>query len=280
MPMPVSNTGLGNRHDLVGRFFMSHALCQPGIFLPSDPLLSTTLYLDSKPAVDGLRANGHLSLSADTQREHKLLNFNAALFPVAKPGVASAKRLRRWEFDMLVKDLRNIIADMDGVAKATYSKIVNGIIAVEAYSLTCAIEQSPNPASRVTLVSERDTFGKQRVRLDWRLTAADKNTLMRSLEVIGVELGRAALGRIRIDLDDRDDKWPSFVGDAGHHIGTTRMHIDAKRGVVDQDCRVHGMSNLFVAGSSVFPTCGHANPTLTIVALALRLADHVRRVMT
>jgi choline dehydrogenase-like flavoprotein len=275
----VSKTGLGNRYDLVGRFFMSHALCQPGIFLPSNSLLPATLYLDSKPAVDSIKANGHLSLSADTQRHHKLLNFNAALFPVARPGVVSLKRLRQWEFDTLAKDLRNIIADMDGVAKATYSQVVNGVTPVEAYSLTCAVEQSPNSASRVTLTSERDALGKPRVRLDWRLTAVDKNTLMRSLELIGAELGRAGLGRIRIELDERDDKWPSFVGDAGHHIGTTRMHIDAKRGVVDQDCRVHGMSNLFVAGSSVFATCGHANPTLTIVALAVRLADHVNRIM-
>jgi choline dehydrogenase-like flavoprotein len=275
----VSKVGLGNQNGLVGRFFMSHALCQPALCLPSDVLLPTTLYLPSKPAVDGLRINGHLSLSAETQRRHKLLNFNAALFPVAIPGLLSLKRLRQWEFDTLAKDLRNIIADMDGVARAAYSKIFNGVIPVEAFSLTCAIEQAPNPASRVTLTSERDAFGKLRVRLDWRLTAVEKNTLMRSLEILGAELGRAGLGRVRIDLEDRNDAWPGFVGDAGHHIGTTRMHVDPKQGVVDKNCRMHGISNLFLAGSSVFPTCGHANPTLTIIALALRLADHLKGIM-
>jgi choline dehydrogenase-like flavoprotein len=117
------------------------------------------------------------------------------------------------------------------------------------------------------------------VRLDWRLTAADKNTLRRSLEIIGAELGRAALGRLKIDLGEGDNAWPEVVQDGGHHIGTTRMHVDPKQGVVDGNCRVHGLANLFVAGSSVFPTSGHANPTLTIVALALRLGAHVGRLM-
>jgi choline dehydrogenase-like flavoprotein len=115
--------------------------------------------------------------------------------------------------------------------------------------------------------------------LDWRLGAVDKNTLRHSLEILGAELGRAALGRLKIDLAQGDNDWPEIVQDGGHHIGTTRMHVDPKQGVVDRDCRVHGIGNLFVAGSSVFPTAGHANPTLTIVALALRLAAHIKRRM-
>jgi choline dehydrogenase-like flavoprotein len=131
----------------------------------------------------------------------------------------------------------------------------------------------------VTLSSERDAFGKQRVCLNWQLRAVDKVSLRHSLEILGTELGRAGLGRLKIDLKDRDESWPDVIRDAGHHLGTTRMHIDPKKGVVDENCRVHGISNLFVAGSSVFPTSGQANPTLTIVALALRLADYVKRSM-
>ena len=274
--------GLGNHNGLVGRFFMSHALCKPGFFLPSDPLMPATFYLYEKPAAGALKIIGHLTLSPETQRINRLLNFNASLklpVPVARTGLLSAKRLVNREFDTLAKDLRNVIADMDGVAAAAYWKIRTGMVPVEAFSLTCAIEQCPNPESRVTLTSERDALGQQRVRLDWRLTAVDKNTLRRSLEIIGAELGRAALGRLKIALDKTDNAWPEIVQDGGHHIGTTRMHVDPKQGVVDGHCRVHGVSNLFVAGSSVFPTSGHANPTLTIVALALRLAAHVKRLM-
>jgi choline dehydrogenase-like flavoprotein len=277
----VSRVGLGNQNGLVGRFFMSHALCEPALFLPSDPLIPATLYINSKPAVDNLRVTGHLTLSHETQRRHKLLNFNAVLFPVyvAQTGLMSLKRLMKREFDTLAKELRNVIGDIDGVATAAYWKLFKGIIPVQAFSLTCAVEQSPNPASRVTLSSDRDALGKQRVCLDWQLRAVDKASLMRSLEILGTELGLAGLGRLKIDLTDRDESWPGSIRDAGHHLGTTRMHLDPKQGVVDANCRVHGVSNLFVAGSSVFPTSGHANPTLTIIALALRLADHVKRIM-
>jgi choline dehydrogenase-like flavoprotein len=275
----VMTVGLGNQNGLVGRFFMSHALCRPALFLPSDPVIPATLYMNSKPAVDGLRVTGHLTLSPNVQRQHKLLNFNAVLAPVyiARRGLFSLKRLMKREFDSLTTDLRSVITDMDGVVKAAYWKMIRGVIPVEAYSVTTAIEQSPNPESRVSLSSARDPFGQPRVRLDWRLTTIDKHSLRRSLEIIGSELGRAGLGRLRIDFPD-DDSWP-VVADAGHHMGTTRMHQDPKQGIVDENCRVHGVSNLFVAGSSVFPTSGHANPTLTLVALAIRLADHVKRIV-
>jgi choline dehydrogenase-like flavoprotein len=274
----ISKVGLGNENDLVGRFFMSHALSEPALFLPSDPLIPATLYVNSKPPVDKLKVTGHLTLSEETQRENKLLNFNAVLFPVymAQTSLMSLKRLMTRQFDTLGKELRNIVADIDGVATAAYWKLLRGVIPVRAFLLTCAIEQSPNPTSRVALSSERDALGKQRVRLDWQLRGVDKRSLRRSLEILGVELGRAALGRLKIDLNESDDSWPDVIRDAGHHIGTTRMHLDPKQGVVDENCRVHGMSNLFLAGSSVFPTSGHANPTLTIVALALRLAAYVK----
>jgi choline dehydrogenase-like flavoprotein len=87
--------------------------------------------------------------------------------------------------------------------------------------------------------------------------------------VVVDELERHGLGRVLVGADDPPDP------NAHHHVGTTRMHADARLGVVDADSRVHGLANLFVTGSSVFPTGGFANPTLTIVALALRLADHL-----
>jgi choline dehydrogenase-like flavoprotein len=277
----VSKLGLGNQNGFVGRFFMSHALCEPGLFLPSDPLVPATLYLNSKPAVNTLRVTGHLTLSPETQQHHKLLNFNAVLFPdyIAQTGLMSLKRLVNREFNTLTRELRNIIADIDGVATAAYWKLLKGVIPVRAFSLICALEQSPNPASRVTLSSERDPLGKPRVCLDWQLRAVDKRSLRRSLEILGAELGRAGLGRLKINPEEPDETWPNPVTDAGHHIGTTRMHVDPKQGVVDENCRVHGVSNLFIAGSSVFPTSGHANPTLTIIALAVRLAAHVKGIM-
>jgi choline dehydrogenase-like flavoprotein len=134
----------------------------------------------------------------------------------------------------------------------------------------------PNPDSRVSLTRERDALGIPRVQLDWRLTRQDKDSVIRTLEITGAALAGAGLGRLKMLVDDSAE-WPSDLAGGWHHMGTTRMSDSPREGVVDRDCRVHGMSNLFVAGSSVFPTAGSGTPTMTIVALALRLSDHLRR---
>jgi choline dehydrogenase-like flavoprotein len=126
------------------------------------------------------------------------------------------------------------------------------------------------------LGDDLDDLGQRRIVLDWRLNGIDKKSLRRAHELLGIELGRAGLGRFRVELDEALE-WPEHLAGGSHHMGTTRMHRDPKQGVVDANCRVHSLSNLYVSGSSVFPTVGYSNPTLTIVALALRLADHLRR---
>ena len=148
------------------------------------------------------------------------------------------------------------------------------------------VEQAPNPDSRVRLGNDVDAFGLRRIELDWRLSALEKATLRRAQLVIGAELAAAGLGRMRLAPADDDELWggiaygtttsPASAFEVGHHhTGTTRMADDPAAGVVDPHCRVFGVDNLFVAGSSVFPTLGSANPTLTIVAFALRLADRI-----
>ncbi|HTS45304.1 MAG TPA: GMC family oxidoreductase, partial [Puia sp.] len=89
-------------------------------------------------------------------------------------------------------------------------------------------------------------------------------------------------GRVRMMdwlVDERDNSWPSFLGGGWHHMGTTKMSDDPKDGVVDKNCKVHGIKNLYVAGSSCFATSGAANPTLTLIALTLRLSDHLKTII-
>jgi len=136
---------------------------------------------------------------------------------------------------------------------------------------------SPNPSSRVKLDSTRDRFDKLRLKLDWRLTELDIKTVLRGQQIMDEELRRAKLGHI--EVDDYDEIPPPGISGGYHHMGTTRMSTDPNVGVVDATCRIHGIDNVFVAGSSVFPTSGFANPTLTIVALAIRLADHLKGAM-
>jgi choline dehydrogenase-like flavoprotein len=146
-------------------------------------------------------------------------------------------------------------------------------------------EQLGNPESRVTLDRATDALGIPRAQLHWRISRADRESIARGLALFARELGRRQLGRVRIEVEGHSPKSVSDEDVADfdfsptqsfHHMGTARMHQDPTRGVVDRDCRVHDVANLFVAGSAVFPSTSMATPTLTLVALALRLAAHLR----
>jgi choline dehydrogenase-like flavoprotein len=185
-----------------------------------------------------------------------------------------AVRRRRLPGD-LRGHARNVARDLDDVALTLYRQVIaRGSANDEVFILRVQAEQAPNPSSRVTLDGARDAFGLRKARLDWRVTESDRWSIRRTQEIVDRELRRAKLGRLERKLGEEDP--PALFRGAFHHMGTTRMHREASHGVVDADCRVHGLANLFVAGSSVFPTAGCANPTLTLVALAVRLADHLR----
>jgi choline dehydrogenase-like flavoprotein len=142
------------------------------------------------------------------------------------------------------------------------------------------VEQTPNPDSRIGLAQERDALGLNRATVDWRLTELDKIGIRKALKVIADEIGRSGFGRMRIDLSEHQDVILEGADGGAHHLGTTRMHDDPRHGVVDADCRMHDLANCFIAGSSTFPCGGYENPTLTIVAMAIRLGDHLKALMS
>ena len=137
------------------------------------------------------------------------------------------------------------------------------------YSLYFRAEQAPDPASRVMLSARRDALGVPEIRLDWRISSLDVDSIAGWLRVLDRDVRARGLGR----LVAPPEGWQNAIIGGPHHMGTTRMSANPRDGVVDADCRVHSVDNLYVAGSSVFTTGGYANPTFTLVALALRLAD-------
>jgi choline dehydrogenase-like flavoprotein len=143
------------------------------------------------------------------------------------------------------------------------------------------LEQASNPNSCILLDTERDALEMPRVKLDWQLTDLDERSIKKTHELIGEEAGRVAVGRVKLMdwLLTDEPMWPSILGGGWHHMGTTRMHEDPGHGVVYADCKVHGLANLFMAGSEVFPTAGAANSTLSLVAMTLRLSDHLKEIM-
>jgi choline dehydrogenase-like flavoprotein len=145
------------------------------------------------------------------------------------------------------------------------------------FSLDFHAEQQPNPESRVQLCDRRDSLGMRQLHIDWRQTALDVHTVTASLNAIGEEVAHSGCGELIVPPGAIEDALERDGPVGGHNIGTARMGTSRLKGVVDPDCRVHDLRNLFLAGSAVFPTSGQANPTLTIVALALRLAERLKR---
>jgi len=301
----LSNTvwkaGVGNANDLVGRFFMEHPHLWTGHFVPSNPSVSNAMGLYEVYRINGTHVMGKITIDEKTLREEKLLNWVTSIHPDFHLsynhylchntlGVNSYRELKKGFLNLkkippnLLTHVKNVLVDGKSIGRAAYRKIRgtfkrdferNKHVAV--CWLNPMVEQAPNPDSRVVLGEERDALGQRRINLDWRLTSLDTYTFTRAQEVLDEELRRANLGYLIIHT--RADQVPRNVHGGWHHMGTTRMNTDPKRGVVDEHCRVHGVNNLFVAGASVFPTSGYANPVLTTVALVMRLADHVKHLL-
>jgi choline dehydrogenase-like flavoprotein len=151
-------------------------------------------------------------------------------------------------------------------ADASYAK---------AYSIGCGLELQPDPERRLTLTGMRDALGMPRLKLNNRVSDSDFQRYRDTMKELGRQLLAAGSGMIRLNYETRAE-WEGALDWGDHHLGTTRMHADPKQGVVDANSRVHGMSNLYVAGSGIFPTYSASNPTMNLVALALRLAQHLK----
>ena len=150
------------------------------------------------------------------------------------------------------------------------------------YALGCGIEPTPDPDRRVTLTGERDALGTPRVKLHVTLPDRDFDRYRLTLRELGRQLLVSKAGMLRMNRASRAEWLQSIPGRDGwgsHHMGTTRMHGDPKQGVVDANSKIHGVGNLYIAGSSVFPTYGSSNPTLNLIALTLRLGDHLKTVL-
>ncbi len=283
------NVGLGNQRDWVGRCFQEHPNCSGGRALVVDPAaLSFYTFGEGGGQAQGIKVVGSLSLSPERQAAAQLLNFDG-LYTTDNIGDTGYAALRRiWNSaehgtwpDDLAGDLWRALIDIDDTAAGLMGRL--GIRQYRAdktaFLMWSSSEQAPNPDSRVELGPEVDALGLPRIELDWRLSELDVRSLRAGYQVVAEEFGRTGVGRVRIDpwLDADVTTWGPELEGASHHIGTTRMSRDPAQGVVDPSSRVHGIANLYVAGSSVFPTSGSANPTLTIVALALRLAEELKR---
>jgi choline dehydrogenase-like flavoprotein len=258
--------GLGNDNDLVGRYFMEHLEIKSAwLHLPvPDPL---KLYVVDFGVT---RMRCELAISGDTQKKHRILSGTSSLTPFNQ-AMGETPAIKAWSDADPRKSAEKFYHSFPPVEK--------GPQGTNRYMMSTRVEQAPNPDSRVTLDTERDALGMPRAMLNWVLTPLEKRSIRTIYELIGRQLGAAGIGRVQMMeylQDSNDDSWPDFTGGGWHHMGTTRMSDDPHTGVVDADCKVHGIANLFIAGSGCYVTAAAPNPTLTLVALSLRLSDHLK----
>jgi len=273
----VQSAGIGNDRDHVGRYFMEHPHLFASRFVPSRafPALYDRHYASLK------RMNANLSFSDDFTREAQLLQYYCRFNPVyVSEGTDEAKRhLRADAMDPgdleFLRDMATVIGDIGGVAQERMLRAGIWPGRPLYYALEHRLEQAPNPSSRVVLSERRDALGNRIADLDWRLNDIDIDSFRRGQTLMSQEVAALGWGRI-VEEEITRDLVEARVEGHYHHIGTTRMSANPADGVVDPDCRVHGVDNLYVAGSSIFPTAGYSGPTMMIMAFALRLAEHMR----
>jgi choline dehydrogenase-like flavoprotein len=291
--------GVGNGHGLVGRFFMEHPLFVSGVLHPKDfSAFDDPTSFDSH-LHDDIVVRMSYALHEDVIRRERLLRS----YFVFERFFLNARVRRIYASESAARSLRaaaNVRATLMGRARTsniaeeirlatlgshhiarfglelTREKVLRRLNprhrGPQVFRILAMAEQVPNPDSRVRLISAKDEFGVPMAQLDWRLTDQDVDSYARSQGQLAGLL--VAAGHESIDSIVNRTSLPNVLRGAHHHMGTTRMSDDPRRGVVDRNSLVHGVGNLYVTGASVFPTGGYANPTLTAMALALRVAHH------
>jgi choline dehydrogenase-like flavoprotein len=301
--------GMGNANDLVGRFYMCHIAGTIGSLQVNGP--SDIVWHGYDVAEDGTYCRRRISLRSNIQTE---LGLSNAVFRLHHPRIVDpehrtgplsaiflaqkfisyeyAKRLvsekppsaRTWfqhglnaagDAVSTIRFLGHWLRDRTLAARKFPSIIIRP--RTNRFSLDFHAEQAPNPDSRIGLAAAVDRFGNRQVKVDWRYCRQDVDTVARSFELLRTDLAEQGTGHLRLAPDENDIETVVRRDGAygGHHIGTTRMGVSAGMGVVDKNCKVFGINNLHVIGSAVFPTSSQANPTLTIVAMAVRLSEHL-----
>lgn len=282
----VNPAGVGNDHDQVGRYFMEHPRGTSGLVVAGNTEALQELCRHHWLETDSGR-QVYLSgiAAADAyQRRKQILNCDVSVVEYEDPesGTRAMERLLKSESGDYGDDIWRVMGDLADVAQNSYRRLVDKkppIIDAEKIQFECHIEQAPNPLSRITLADDVDALGMLKGKMDWRLGEMEQKTIESFMTTLAAELARLNLGRVKIAdwVLDRSSNWTQGVQDVAHHMGSTRMSSSPGTGVVDANARVHGVENLFVAGSSVFSTAGCVNPTYTLVAQSIRLADHLKK---
>jgi choline dehydrogenase-like flavoprotein len=282
----VESHGIGNRNGLVGRFFQEHLRSWQSALPTITPFALKKVY--NTYSAGGSNFLVGLRLTEGIQEAKRIANcaamtfFEGGEFSAGDAAMRVVRNALGQQSDPhLGDDIWSALSDLDEIIMSVRARYLLGgtrWYSEDSTTLVIETEQCPNPDSRISLSTERDALGLAKSKIDWRLTDMDREGTAMMMKLLAAQWGKSNQARVRMPdwLVDGQNDWAKNFKDVGHHMGTTRMANTPERGVVDRNCKVHEVDNLFMGGTSIFATSGHANPTMTIVALALRLADHLK----
>jgi len=308
MASDPAGQGLGNQHDLLGRYYTCHfeTICGR-LFANGAPIT-----FKFEKTMDGVYCRRQLRFSEDAQRRHELLNMVFRLHfseyadwrhgSAVMSAIYLAKSTLPVEYQAILRHgkgpsdagsslphVRNVLKGLPQLLKFAGDWVFKVRLARRripytlvpnsdgSFPLEFNSEQTPCASNRVSLTQDADVHGVKRVHVNWRMCQSDVDSAHRGFLLLREAVNSGSVSRLEFDETQLRDQISASLPLGGHHIGTARMASSARSGVVGPDCRVFGLSNLFIASSAVFPTSGCANPTLTIVAMAVRLARHLKR---
>jgi choline dehydrogenase-like flavoprotein len=279
--------GIGNDHDLVGRFFQDHPSALVGSLKAASAARAQQLLNVFHKR--GLKYSVRCTATPQWQQRQQTLNVSmGTTFVQDDPtlqhvkDIYAALRQRRLGPNFAGKLLQAVLHPAAAISPAYHFLLRGRSFAPGARMLIgLTSEQQPNPESRILLSDKLDALGVPRANVRWKLTDLTLHTMRKFAATLRQQFTQAGIGEVELEpwLLEASPEWIYHINDQYHHIGTTRMNDSPRAGVVDRNCQVHGLPNLFIASSSVFPTSGHSNPTLTIIALCMRLADRLKQLL-
>ena len=280
----------GNAGGLVGRYFTDHSYVDPGTLVLRAP--HSLGFYRARPVAPGPGASsvrGVLSLRREVVERERLMNVSLFFHPRYEAHRVFASEEVKAMLQLWNKTKQRAVPGAawpyamramrapHRLALAMARKLLIGHGPARRWRMRAAFETGFRHDNRVMLSDKRDRLGRQRVRIEWQIGEADVENMRRVTQLLDQTVRQAGIGHLERAFPDSPAAWRQALEGGKHHMGTTRMHVESRNGVVDENSRVHATSNLYVTGSSVFPSGGYANPTLTIVALAARLGDHLKR---
>jgi hypothetical protein len=273
-----------NNNPIIGSFFQEHYGFTAGTLLLHDEMAKYLRYKHNINFNNNLETESYFIPSEKTQYNQEMLNCRITFYEKDWNSLLSVDTIKnKSSYKDIYYSLTNLLNSMEGPIEWTKKIKKKDIILNKPQRVYLGMEQSPNPSSRVFLGNELDKLGQRKASLDWSINETDELSIRKTVTWLSQIVGVHGIGRLQIGEDLQNINWKSKnspIGGGYHHMGTTRMGSNVNESVVNQDCKYHQLNNLYIAGSSVFPTSGSTNPTLTIVALALRLAETLKNKMS